>query len=44
MSKAGKKKSKEPPFKLTVKVEDDEFIVKELQMKKKFLEEQYSNL
>jgi hypothetical protein len=44
MSKANKKKGKDLPFKLTVKVEDDEQVIKELQMKKKFLEERFSNI
>jgi hypothetical protein len=43
MSKTNKKKGKEQPFKLAVKVEDDELIKKELQMKKKYLEERFSN-
>jgi hypothetical protein len=42
MSKANKKKGKEAPFVLKVKVDEDEQVIKELQMKKKYLEERFS--
>ncbi len=43
MSKSGKGKGKDQVFKLTAKNENEEDQVTELQLKKKMLEERYSN-